>query len=312
LAAGCTIILKPAEETPLTALKLGELALEAGFPPGVLNVLPGLGHEAGAALAAHPGVDKVTFTGSTDTGRLIIAAAAGNFKKVTLELGGKSPSLILKDADLTKAIPAATNSIFINSGQICSAASRLFADEAVFDEVVDGVKRVAASHKLGQWDDPATTLGPLVSARHMARVAGYVDEAVEQGVEVLAGGKRLDQRGYFFPPTVLAPKGTDHRVCREEIFGPVLVVQAVRSVDEMVARANDSPFGLSATIWTRDLSLGHRLAQRVQAGSIYINAGAIAGPNFPYGGYKSSGWGRERGLEGLQAYLQTKSVGCAL
>lgn len=312
LAAGCTIVLKPAEETPLSALKLGELALEAGFPPGVLNIVTGSGHQAGDALARHPGVNKVTVTGSTETGRSVIAAAAGNFKRVTLELGGKSPMLILNDADVPKAIEAAARSIFTNAGQVCSAGSRLYAEADVYPKIVEGILAIARSHYLSAWDDPKATMGPLISARHLKRVSGYVESATEQGTEVLTGGKRVGSRGYFYAPTVIAAKSNSSRVCQEEIFGPVLVVQPVSDVDEMLARANDNAFGLTAFIWTRDIILGQRLAHRLQAGSVSINTGVVAGPNVPFGGYKQSGWGRERGREGLDAYLQTKSVGYSL
>lgn len=312
LAAGCTVVLKPAEETPLTALRLGELALEAGFPPGVLNVVTGLGESAGAALAAHPGVDKITFTGSTEVGRSIIGASRGNLKKVSLELGGKSPTLIFADAALEQAAEAAANSIFMNSGQICAAGSRLYVESAVYDSVLERILAIAARHQLGDWEDSRTTLGPLVSARHLQRVSGYVERAVRDGMRLLAGGRRLERRGWFFPPTVLESSRNDLAACQEEIFGPVLVVQRVDGETRMLELANDSSYGLSAAVWTGDLARAHRLARDIHSGSVWINTAGAGDPSLPYGGFKQSGWGRERGRDGFAAYLKTKTVACAL
>lgn len=312
LGAGCCVVLKPAEETPLSALRLGELALEAGFPAGAVNVVTGPGAVTGAALAAHRDVDKVTFTGSTATGRAIVQGALSNFKRVTLEMGGKSPMMILGDADLQKASEAAARSIFINSGQVCSAGSRLYADRAVYDEVVERLVALARGQRLGAWDDLQATMGPLASERQRRRVAGYVDAAVADGAKLLSGGKQPDQAGWFYEPTILAVRSDDQAICREEVFGPVLVVQAVDGPEEMIARANDSDFGLAAYLWTADLAQGQRMARRIRSGGVFINSAIVAGPNMPFGGAKQSGWGRERGREGVDAFLETKSIGYSL
>ena len=312
LAAGCACVLKPAEETSLSALRLAELIEEAGFPPGAVNVVTGDGETSGAALASHPGVDKIAFTGSTAVGKLIVGAAAGNLKKVSLELGGKSPTLVFPDADLAKAIPACAMSIFFNSGQICAAGSRLYVHEKVFDEVVAGIVEFAAKLKVGRGDDPDVVMGPLVNAAQLARVSGYVESGRAAGAEVATGGSRLYDRGYFYAPTVLVNANDSMRVAREEIFGPVLVAQPFADTDEAIARANDSSYGLYARAWTRDLSLAHHLAAKFQAGNVAINGGTPPDPNVPFGGYKQSGWGRELGREGLELYLQTKSVQIAL
>lgn len=312
LASGCACILKPAQETSLSALRLGELAVEAGFPPGAVNILTGGGSTAGAALTAHNGVDKVAFTGSTEVGKIIAQAATGNLKKVSLELGGKSPTLVFPDADLKKAIPACAMGIFFNSGQICAAGSRLYVHEKVFDEVVAGITEFAANLNVGPGDDPDAVMGPLVNATQLKTVSGYVDTGREEGAEVAVGGERLYDRGYFYSPTVLVNANDTMKVTREEIFGPVLVAQPFSDTDDAVARANDTMYGLFARAWTRDVSLAHRLARRFQAGNIAINGGTPPDPNIPFGGYKQSGWGRELGREGMDLYLQTKSVQIAL
>ncbi|MEP6831693.1 MAG: aldehyde dehydrogenase family protein [Rhizomicrobium sp.] len=308
LAAGCSCILKPAEETPLTALRLVELILEAGVPPGVVNLVTGYGHVAGGALAAHDGVDKVAFTGSTEVGRLIVRAAAGNLKKLSLELGGKSPTIIMPDADISAAKAAAAGSIFFNAGQVCAAGSRLFVHRSIFEEVVGAVVQRAKAIRVGAGDEPETEMGPLISKKHLERVDGYVQGGIGQGAEVLAGGGRLDREGYFFKPTVLVGTSPDMQIVREEIFGPVLVSDTFDDLDEVAAKANDSIFGLSASIWTQNLKTAHTLARKLQAGSILVNAGGGLDPNLPFGGYKQSGWGREFGEDGLELYLQTKSV----
>jgi phenylacetaldehyde dehydrogenase len=308
LAAGCTCVLKPAEETPLSALRLGELMIEAGVPNGVVNIVTGLGAEAGAALAAHPDVDKISFTGSTQVGRLILAAASGNLKKVALELGGKSPVIVLADADKQKAIAGAARAIFNNAGQVCSAGSRLFVQRAAFDEVVDGISTFAKSLKLGSGLDSSSQMGPLISAKHLERVAGYVKSGEAEGARVVTGGRRSGQDGYFFEPTILTDTKPDMHVAREEIFGPVLTANPIDDAEEGLAAANNTTFGLAASIWTSNVERAHKLARSVKAGSIGINCHSAVDVSMPRGGYKQSGWGRENGPEGLDAYLETKSV----
>lgn len=308
LAAGCSCILKPAEETPLTALRLVELISEAGAPSGVVNLVTGYGHVVGAALAAHDGVDKVAFTGSTEVGKSIVKAASGNLKKLSLELGGKSPTIILPDADINAAKAAAAGSIFFNAGQVCAAGSRLFVHKSIFEEVVEAVAARAKAIRVGAGDEPETEMGPLISKKHLERVDGYVRGGIGQGAEVLAGGGRLDREGYFFKPTVLVGTAPHMQVVQEEIFGPVLVTDSFDDLDEIAAKANDSIYGLSASIWTQNLKAAHTLARKLQAGSILVNAGGGLDPNLPFGGYKQSGWGREFGEDGLELYLQTKSV----
>lgn len=309
LAAGCTCILKPAEETPLTALLLGRLIRDAGMPPGVVNVVTGYGFAAGAALAAHPGVDKVAFTGSTEVGKTILAAAAGNLKKVSLELGGKSPTIIFPDADVDAAIEAAAGSIFYNAGQICAAGSRLYAHASIFDQVIDGVCKYARRLRVGPGHQPETEMGPLVSARQRDRVAGYVSVARESGAVIVSGGDRTDSScGYFYSPTVVTNVESTMPIVREEVFGPVLAAAPFASSEDLVATANDSIYGLTAKIWTRDLSLAHTLARQLKAGTISVNTNLGADLHLPFGGYKQSGWGRELGEEGLDLYLQMKTV----
>lgn len=312
LAAGCTVILKPAEQTSMTALRLGEAILEAGIPAGVVNIVTGLGSVVGAALAEHDGVDKISFTGSTAVGKSLIGAARGNLKRLTLELGGKSPTIILPDADLKKAIVSAAQSIFLNSGQICVAGSRLYVAQEKFDQVLEGLVKVAASFKLGPGLDPTTTLGPLVSATQQQRVMDYIDSARTEGANVVTGGKTAGDRGYFVEPTIISDVTPDMRVVREEIFGPVLVATPVADLDELAALANDTVYGLSASIWTRDISSAYRLARKIKAGTININTGSVAGPNLPFGGFKQSGWGRENGTDGINSFTELKTVITAL
>jgi len=307
LACGNTVVLKPAEQTPLTALRLAELIAEAGVPDGVVNVVSGFGETAGAALAAHNDVDKVAFTGSTEVGKLIAKAATGNLKKVSLELGGKSPNIVFDDAD-PSAIEGAASAIFFNHGQCCVAGSRLFVQEDRFNEVVEGVAEIAKSIKLGPGIEPDTQMGPMVSDEQMRRVTGYVESGQAEGATALSGGGRYGDRGYFVEPTVLTNTRPDMQVVREEIFGPVVVAAPFSDLDEVAAVANDTPYGLGAGIWTKDISKAHALAKKIKAGSIYINCYNVFDAALPFGGYKQSGWGREMGHEVLEAYTEVKAV----
>jgi len=308
LTAGCSVVLKPAEETPLSAPILGEILTEAGIPEGVVNIVNGYGHTAGAALAAHPDVDKIAFTGSTEVGKLIVQAASGNLKKVMLELGGKSPVLIYNDADLQKAIAGAALGIFINSGQGCVCGSRVYVQRKVYEEVVDGIAKAANALRLGGPDDENVDIGPLISRKQLNRVIGFIDEGKREGVEVVAGGYRLDRPGYFVAPTVLTNTREDMRLMKEEIFGPVVAVVPFDDEEEVVSWANDSVLGLAAAVWTQDITRAHRLAKRLEAGTVWLNAQFAWDPAMPFGGYKQSGWGQEYGLEGVEAYMKTKSV----
>jgi phenylacetaldehyde dehydrogenase len=307
LATGCTVVLKPAEQTPLTALRLAELIAEAGVPEGVVNVVPGFGETAGAALAAHNDVDKVAFTGSTEVGKLIVQAAAGNLKKLTLELGGKSPNIVFDDAE-DGAVEGAANAIFFNHGQCCVAGSRLFVQQSRFDEVVDGVAEIAKSIKLGPGMEAGTQMGPLVSDEQFQRVSGFLASGAADGATALAGGGRYGDRGYFIEPTVLTNTRPDMRVVREEIFGPVVVAAPFQDLDEIAAVANDSEYGLGAGIWTRDISKAHALAKKLRAGTVWINCYNVFDASLPFGGYKQSGWGREMGHEVLNNYTEVKAV----
>lgn len=308
LAAGCTIILKPAEQTPISALRLGELIQEAGMPDGVVNIVTGFGETAGAAIAAHDDVDKVAFTGSTEVGKIIVKAAAGNLKKVTLELGGKSPNVVYDDADIETAIAGAADAIFFNQGQVCSAGSRLYVQKGIYDEVVAGVSEIATNMKVGSGFDADTQMGPLVSREQFDRVTGYLKAGLDAGAEASAGGAAVDRDGYFVQPTVLKNASADMSVVREEIFGPVVAAMPFSDDAEISSQANDTTYGLAAGIWTRDISKAHKLAKSVKAGTVWVNCYSIFDAALPFGGYKQSGWGREMGHAALENYLQTKSV----
>jgi phenylacetaldehyde dehydrogenase len=308
LACGCTVVLKPAEQTPLSALRLGELIMEAGFPEGVVNIVPGYGETAGAALAAHPDVDKIAFTGSTEVGKLIVHAATGNLKRVSLELGGKSPNVVYKDADLDAAIPGAASAIFFNQGQCCCAGSRLYVEKSVFDRVVEGVAEQAKKITLGSGLDPETQMGPLVSEEQLSRVCGYLEAGLSEGAKAIAGGHKKGDKGYFVEPTVLVNTREDMKVVREEIFGPVVTAMPFTDPEEILPRANDSEYGLAAAVWTRDISKAHRTAEHLRVGTVWINCYNIFDAALPFGGYKQSGWGREMGHDVLNNYTQTKAI----
>ncbi|HUA87774.1 MAG TPA: aldehyde dehydrogenase family protein [Bryobacteraceae bacterium] len=308
LAVGCTVVLKPAEQTPLTALLLGELIQEAGFPDGVVNIVPGDGATAGAALAAHPQVDKIAFTGSTEVGKRIVHAATGNLKKLSLELGGKSPNIVFQDAEIDSAIPGAANAIFFNQGEVCVAGSRLYVEDAQFDNVVDGVSKIASGLRIGPGMDTTTQIGPLISQEQLNRVCGYLESGYSEGAKAAAGGKRHGERGYFVQPTVLVNTSDNMKVVREEIFGPVVTVMPFSDVEDLIAKANNTPYGLAAGVWTRDIKKAHRVAAELRAGTVWVNCYGILDPALPFGGYKQSGWGREMGRQMLDLYTETKSV----
>jgi phenylacetaldehyde dehydrogenase len=313
LATGCTVILKPAEQTPLTALRLGELIQEAGFPDGVVNIVPGYGETAGAALAAHPDVDKVAFTGSTEVGKLIVqASAATNLKKVSLELGGKSPNIVFDDADVDSAIAGAASAIFFNQGQCCCAGSRLYIEKKGFDKVVDGVAKEAEKLRVGPGFDPDSDLGPLVSEEQLNRVCGYMESGKKEGARAITGGSREGTKGYFVKPTVLVDTREDMKVVQEEIFGPVVTATPFSDINEIAKTANDTIYGLAAGIWTRDIKKAHALASKLRAGTVWINCYNVFDAALPFGGYKQSGWGREMGHEVLKNYTEVKSVCSAL
>lgn len=309
LAAGNCIVLKPAEQTPLSALRLAELILEAGLPAGVVNVVTGYGETAGAALAAHADVDKVAFTGSTEVGKLIVKAAAGNLKKVSLELGGKSPNVVFRDVgDLDQAIAGAANAIFFNHGQCCCAGSRLMVEKSIFDQVVDGVAEHAKKIKLGPGLAADTQMGPLVSEEQFNRVTHFMNAGRQEGACVVTGGARHGAHGYFVTPTVLKDVKPTMSVVREEIFGPVVVAESFTDIDDLVRRANATQYGLAAGVWTRDISKAHRVAEQLRAGTVWVNCYNVFDSALPFGGYKQSGWGREMGHEALEMYTETKAV----
>jgi aldehyde dehydrogenase (NAD+) len=312
LATGCTVVLKPAEEAPLTPLRLAELCQEAGIPPGVVNVVPGYGETAGAALAGHPDVDKVAFTGSHLTGQKIVAASAANLKRVSLELGGKSPDVVFADADLDAAVPGAGMAVFANSGQICSAGTRLFVERRIYEEFTARVAAFGKALRVGNSASPETQIGPLVSAEQLDRVTGYLAIGRQEGARPLSGGERLTEgdmaKGYFVPPTVFADVKDEMRIAQEEIFGPVISAIPFTDIDEVIERANRTGFGLGSGLWTRDVSKAHKLARGIRAGSVWINCYQAMDPAVPFGGYKMSGYGRESGKQHVEEYLNVKSV----
>jgi phenylacetaldehyde dehydrogenase len=312
LAAGCTIVLKPAEQTSVTALRLADMVAEAGFPAGVINVVTGLGESVGDRLVRHPDVDKVAFTGSTEVGKIINRAATDSLKRVTLELGGKSPVIVLPDVDVDATAGGAAGAIFFNSGQICVAGSRLFAHRSIFDKLIEGVASHASHWAPGPSLDPATRMGPLVSDEQQRRVMDYIDQGRRAGASVVTGGDAVGSEGYYVNPTVMVDVSPEMSVVREEIFGPVLVAQRYDDLDEVAKAANDTLYGLGASIWTKDLSSMHRLAARIKAGTVWGNCHSVIDPAMPFGGYKQSGLGREQARQGVEAYTELKSVVIAL
>jgi phenylacetaldehyde dehydrogenase len=310
LAMGCTVVLKPAELTPLSALRLGEMIVEAGFPAGVVNIVTGYGHTAGQALVDHPDVNKISFTGSTRVGRSILAAAGGSMKRVTLELGGKSPIIVLADADIPRAAAAIAKEICFKTGQYCAAGTRLFVEAGVHDRLVEAIGVEMKAVTIGHGIAPGTQMGPIISQVQLDRVMGYIADAAEAGASIATGGGRVDRTGFFVEPTLLTGVTADMAVFREEIFGPVLSViriEDAHDLDAIAAMANDSDYGLAAKIWTGNIAAAHGLARRIQAGSIVVNGGGPGG-RLPFGGFKQSGIGREGGLEGMLAYTEVKSV----
>ena len=312
LAAGCTIVLKPAEQTPLSALRLTEIINDSGLlPEGVLNVVTGLGEAAGAPLAAHPGVDKVAFTGSTEVGKLITQASAGNLKKVSLELGGKSPTIIFPDADVDAAIAGAASAIFFNHGQCCCAGSRLFAHEKIFEKVTEGISKIAEGIKVGPGMDTSTEMGPLVSDEQYQKVSGYIESGKQEGGEIVAGGKYDNASGgHFVHPTVFSKTNAEMTLVKEEIFGPVVCAQPFsdENLEKIASEANNTNFGLAASIWTKNISVAHKLAAKIRSGTVWINCHNIFDASLPFGGYKESGWGREMGHEVLKNYTELKAI----
>lgn len=311
LAAGCTVVLKPAEDTPLTALRLGQLICEAGFPEGVVNIVTG-DAEPGAALVDHPDVDKIAFTGSTEVGQIIQRRTADTMKRVSLELGGKSPVVILKDADIGMAVQGAAQAVFFNHGQVCTAGSRLFVERPIYDAVMEGLAQVAEGFVLGSGFDETSQMGPLVSAKQRERVQSFLDIGQEQGGRLIAGGKAVDGAGFFFKPAVFADVRPDMTIYREEIFGPVLAATPFDEVENAVAMANDSIYGLGASVWTNNLSLANRVTRKLKAGTVWVNCHNLLDPSVPFGGVRMSGYGKELGHSARDLYTEAKSVTIAL
>ncbi|MCP5004184.1 MAG: aldehyde dehydrogenase family protein [Planctomycetes bacterium] len=308
IACGNTIVLKPAEQTPLSALKLGEICQEAGLPDGVLNIVPGYGPTAGAALASHMDVDKVAFTGEHTTGRLVMKAAAGNLKQVSLELGGKSPNIVFADSDLESAVNGAMRGIFFNQGEVCCAGSRLFLEDKIHDEFLEKLTERAESLRVGDPEDPDTQMGAQVSREQFDKILCYIDKGKKEGAKVVTGGGRFGNRGYFVKPTIFDEVDNTMQIAKEEIFGPVVSAITFEDIDEMVKQANASPYGLAAAVWTRDISKAHKLARELKAGTIWTNTYNMFDAASPFGGYKQSGFGRELGMHSLEFYTQVKSV----
>ena len=311
LACGCTVLLKPAEQSPLSALRLGELCLEAGLPPGVVNILTGFG-ETGAAIVEHPDVDKIAFTGSPEVGRIIMRASAGTLKRVSLELGGKSPNIILADADMEAAVRGASGGIFFNQGEVCSAGSRILVERSMYDPFLEQLHKRAASISVGDPLDPATYMGPVVSEEQFERVMGYIGIGKAEGARLVTGGSRIGDAGFFVQPTIFAEVENRMRIAQEEIFGPVASVIQVRDADEAVRVANDTIYGLAAAVWTRDVAKAHTIAQRLRAGTVWVNTYGPTDSRSPWGGFRDSGFGRELGRQALDLYTEYKSVWVAL
>lgn len=308
LAAGCTVVLKPAEQSPLSALRLGELILEAGFPPGVVNIVTGLGHEAGAALTRSRWVNKIAFTGSTQVGQTIMQEAAKNMTRVSLELGGKSPNIIFADANLRQAVSGALTGIFMNQGEVCAAGSRIFVERSVYDQVLQAMIEQSAKLRVGDALDPATRLGPVVSSEQFAKIRGYIEGAKAQGASIALGGDADDSHGFFIMPTLIRDVSDEMTVAKEEIFGPVAVMMPFDTVDEVIARANQSFYGLAAGVWTENIRTAHLVAHRLEVGTVWVNSYHVYDAAAPWGGRKMSGFGREMGQAALDLYTETKDV----
>jgi phenylacetaldehyde dehydrogenase len=311
LAAGCTIVLKPDERTPGSSLRMAELALEAGIPEGVFNVVTG-DEEAGAALAANLAVDKIAFTGSTEAGREVLKAAAGNLKKVTLELGGNSPNIVFEDADIAAAVQGAGMAAYVNMGECCVAGARLFVHEKVYDQMVDGLSRYARELKVGPGIEESTQMGPLITAEHLEKVCGYIESGKRAGARIATGGERVKRSGFFVQPTIITETRSDMKVVTEEVFGPVVTVERFKDFDQVLAEANNTMYGLGAGVWTRDLSKAHKAAATLKSGTVWVNCYNIFDTALPFGGYKQSGWGRESCPETIDLYTQIKAVCVAL